>query len=189
MTDDFLKVPDEAGMRRADRRITQAGVTALVVFGLVGVAAWHLLPQLFEIPAETADQLAFALKAALVPLICLAVAILMVSNGRRYSPEDIGGSAAGPPSPRVAVQAAFLQNTLEQAALATGSYLIFAVALSGPWLTLIPISAGMFMTGRALFFLGYRRGVEGRAYGMTLTMMPSLLLLVFALAAILLGWL
>jgi Flp pilus assembly protein TadB len=103
------------------------------------------------------------------------VAILLVSTARRFSAEDIGGQAAGPPSDRLAIKAAFLQNTLEQTVLAGGFYLALAAVAGGPWLALIPVAAILFVVGRVLFFLRYHRGARGRSLGMALTMMPSAL--------------
>jgi hypothetical protein len=94
-------------------------------------------------------------------------------DGATTLQSDIGGSAAGPPSKRIAVQVAFLQNTLEQAVLAVGLYLALATLLAGRWLVLIPVGVFFFVVGRVRFFRGYPVGVEGRALGMTCTMLPT----------------
>src|SRR3546814_6818027 len=62
----------------------------------------------------------------------------MVSRGRFHSAIDNPGSAFAPPSPAIAVQVAFLQNTLEQAVAAVGAHLALATLISGPPLALIP---------------------------------------------------
>jgi len=130
-------------------------------------------------------SIAFAALCWSIPGFVLLVAISMVSTTRRYSPQDIGGQAAGPPSDRLAIKAAFLQNTLEQTVLAAGFYFGLAAIAGGAWMGLLPVAAILFVIGRALFYAGYRRGATGRALGMGLTMMPSVLgyLLIAALAA------
>src|SRR3546814_5279956 len=55
----------------------------------------------------------------------------MVSRGRFHSAIDNPGSAFAPPSPAIAVQVAFLQNTLEQAVAAVGAHLALATLISG----------------------------------------------------------
>jgi hypothetical protein len=119
-------------------------------------------------------------------LVWVVAAVLMVSTIRRFSPLDIGGSAAGPPSERLAIYRAFLQNTLEQAVLATGLYLALAILLEGALLSLIVASVVLFAIGRLLFLRGYARGVRGRALGMTLTMLPTLLGYLLAIVLIVL---
>ncbi len=71
--------------------------------------------------------------------------------------------------------------------LAVGAYLALATRLSGPWLSLIVTAVVLFGVGRLLFFRGYRRdhrGAKGRAFGMTLTMWPTLVGYLLAIALI-----
>lgn len=164
--------PNPADMQRAERKIRFAGTLGLVLFGLVVGVAYFLLPTFASFPAELAERLAFAARASAVVFFCVLVAVGMVASIRRISPQDIGGSAAGPPSEKLAIYVAFLQNTLEQAVLAVGFYFAYASLVAGAWLALIPVSVAFFVIGRVLFLRGYRRGVEGRALGMVLTMTP-----------------
>jgi cation transport ATPase len=142
---------------------------------VTAAAAWAILPRLWSFPEDLPARLAFAAQAGVFVLVWVLVAVGIVSTLRRFSAQDIGGSAAGPPSPRLAIHLAFLQNTLEQAVLAVGMYFALASLLAGPWLSLIVAAVVLFALGRVLFFRGYARGVRGRALGMTLTLMPTLL--------------
>jgi hypothetical protein len=183
--ENFRKPPDKAGMARAERTIRRNSLLALVAVPVAAALGILVLPGIFEFPTDLADRLAFALQANVFVLIWVAAGVLMVSTARMSSPQDIGGSAAGPPSERLAVRLAFLQNTLEQAVLAAGLYVALATLVSGQWLSLIVVGVAFFGAGRVLFLRGYTMGAGGRALGMTLTMMPTLLgyLLVFALVA------
>jgi hypothetical protein len=180
----YRRPPEEIDMVAAERAIrrdtTLATVVALAGYG----TAYWILPTITTLPTAPSERLSFAALCWAVPCFVLLVAILMVSTARRFSPEDIGGQAAGPPSDRLAIKAAFLQNTLEQTVLAAGFYFALAAVAGGPWLSLLPVAATLFILGRVLFYIGYDRGVEGRALGMGLTMMPSVLgyLLVAGLA-------
>lgn len=163
-------VRQEKGIRRG---LSLATLLTLAAFALAFIG----LPHIFTFPEALDARLAFALKAALFIVVVLAAAVGMVSTARRASPEDIGGAAAGPPGPRLALKAAFLQNTLEQSVIATLALFGYAALVSGPWLTLIPAAVLTFIAGRILFYRGYPGGAAARSLGMGLTMMPFLLLL------------
>lgn len=160
-------------MDAQERAIQTAGWITTVLLAAAVMAGYNLLPALIDFPTDLTERLAFAVKACVFPFFWVLVGVTLVSTGRRRSPEDIGGSAAGPPSDKIAIPAAFLQNTLEQAALAAVAYLALAVLLKGPWLSLIVVGVIFFCVGRVLFLKGYRRGARGRALGMTLTMLPA----------------
>jgi uncharacterized membrane protein YecN with MAPEG domain len=171
---EYRAAPEDIDMVRAERSIRRAGLISLSALAAVVPAAYLLLPRKFDFPTALLDRIAFAMQASVVVLLCVVVAIGIVSTLRRFSPQDIGGAAAGPPSDRVAIAVAFLQNTLEQAVIAVGLYLALATLVAGPWLSLIPVGVVFFVVGRVLFLRGYSRGVEGRALGMALTMTPTI---------------
>lgn len=169
-------------MAREQRNIHLSGVAALAVVTATGAAFWIVWPGLFSLPGELAERLAFTLMCALPVWLSVLAAIIMVGLGRRTSPEDIAGAAAGPPSAKLALRLAFLRNTHEQAFIALGAWLALAVLATGPSLALIPAAAALFVAGRVLFLIGYRRRPTGRAFGMQLTMMPTVLLYGLVLA-------
>jgi hypothetical protein len=172
----FDSPPDAIDMRAAERAIRRAGMVALVAFGLASGLAVLLLPMAVTLPTALPERIAFALQASFFVLLWVVAGFLLVSTTRRVSPEDIGGAAAGPPSPRLRIYVAFLQNTLEQAVIASGAYLAYATLVEGPWLAPIVAAVALFWLGRLLFLRGYHRGVRGRALGMTLTGVPTILL-------------
>ena len=172
----YRRPPEEIDMVAAERAIRRDTTLAMIIALTGFLAAYWIVPQMImRIPTVTSDRLAFAATCWAVPCFVLLIAITMVSTARRFSPADIGGQAARPPSDRLAIKAAFLQNTLEQTVLAGGFYFALAAVAGGPWLALLPVAALLFIVGRVLFYRGYDRGVEGRSLGMTLTMMPSVL--------------
>lgn len=170
---EFKRPPEEIDMAAEEWAIRRDTSIALALTLGAFFGAYRYLPEFLELPEETAEALAMAALAWAVPAFVLMVAILMVSTGRRFSAADIGGQAAGPPSEKLAVKAAFLQNTLEQAVIAAGFFFALAAVAGGAWLALLPVSAAFFLVGMALFYLGYERGAKGRSLGMSLTMLPS----------------
>lgn len=171
----YLNDPDDIDMEAEEWAIRIAGLKSMVLLVVAVPGAYYGFPHVVDFPTELVDRLGFAVVASVFVLIWVVVGVLLVSTTRRGSPEDIGGSAAGPPSQKLAIYAAFLQNTLEQAVIAVGVYLAVAVVVSGPWLSLILVGVIFFGVGRVLFLAGYQRGAQGRALGMTLTMLPTLL--------------
>ncbi len=150
------------------------GLGVLVCF--VGLLAGYLLlPRYFDFPEALTDRFVFWARLQVFLLIWVALGVGAVSRGRRRSAQDIRGSAYGPPSPHLAIRIAFLQNTLEQAVLASGVYLALITVLAGPALSLLASAAVLFGVGRVMFFLGYKKGAPGRGFGFVLTALPTLL--------------
>ena len=136
------------------RSALAVGLTAAVV-----ALAWLWLPpSLLGASAgmATADRLAYALKADLLVFLWLGGCLRTVASIRYRSDADRPGAAYGPPSARLAVPAAVLQNSLEQTVLAVGAHLILATVLQGEEMILLPV-------------LVYAKGAGARAFGMALT--------------------
>jgi uncharacterized membrane protein YecN with MAPEG domain len=184
----YRESPEQIDMVRAERSIRVASVVSLLALAGAVPIGYFLLPMIFAFPEALPERLAFAAQASVFVLLCVVIAVGMVSTGRRFSPADIGGSAARPPSEHIAIYIAFLQNTLEQAVIAVGLYFALATLVSGPWLALIPVCVLFFLVGRVLFLRGYSRGVEGRALGMTLTMTPTVLGYLLVLVLLFARW-
>lgn len=154
-------------------QIRKAAVQSTALCIVAMVAGYALLPNLFQFPETIADRLAFAVQADIFVLVWVLFGVGLVSRGRRHSPADINGALSGPPGPRIAVEAAFLQNTLEQAVLAVGLHLALATLLPRNALSLIVVSVVLFGLGRATFLHGYQKGAGGRAFGMITTTLPT----------------
>lgn len=118
------------------RRVLRNAATAAVLCGAVSVGACYALSRLFAPPQSLAKRLAFALQADVFAVIWLIVGARLVSSGRYHSVVDNCGSAFSPPSPRIGIDVAILQNTPEQAVMAVGVNLALASLLTGPALFL-----------------------------------------------------
>lgn len=159
-------------------------IGALVVAILaLSAAAWvdrgETVPSLM-------DRLRFALRADLLVVGWLAAAIANVARLRFFSEQDIAGSSAAGGSDEVRDAGAILQNTLEQVVLALAAHLIVAATFSRPQALLVAL-ASLFALGRLLFWVEYKRGAAGRAFGFALTFYPSVLGLLASAAAIAFG--
>ena len=156
------------------RRIRRAALWSLPFCTLAFAGGYFILTRAFSFPVPLADRIAFVLQADVLVALWVVIALAMVSHGKRHSVADIAGAAYAPPSPRIAVQIAFLQNTLEQAFTAVAAHLALATLLSGPALALIVIAVFLFAVGRVTFIAGYRHEAGGRAFGMITTALPTI---------------
>lgn len=165
--------PDEVDLPVEQRKILWRSAGAFVFCIAVLGGAYIILPAYFRFPVGLPERLAFVLQADLFVFLWIVLGIRMVAKGRFHSAADNRGSAYAPPSPKLAVRVAFLQNTLEQAVTAIGAHLALATLLSGPVLALIPAAVVLFAVGRVTFLLGYPKGAGGRAFGIATTAIPT----------------
>ncbi|GJD30130.1 hypothetical protein PMNALOAF_1374 [Methylobacterium adhaesivum] len=177
-------MPGDDAFRQAQRRVALA-----MALGLTVTMGWLALAVALDAghPAQPlAERLQAALRADLFVVGWLAAAIADVARRRFFSRDDIAGSAAGAASRAVREAAAILQNTAEQVVLAVPVHLALATVMARPTVALAALAA-LFGAGRALFWLGYRRGPGGRALGFALTFYPTVAALGLAAAMLVLG--
>ena len=166
--------------RQEQRGVAWAMASALVLtIGIMGVAL--MMDHGAAVPFVS--RLQFAIRVDLLVVAWLAAGIANVARLRFFSESDIAGSGGGPGSDKVRVAGAILQNTFEQASLAVAAHLIVAASFDRSN-ALIAALAGLFAVGRLLFWLGYRHGAKGRAFGFALTFYPSVLALLASAAVI-----
>lgn len=175
----------DAALRREQQRILRSSAAAFVVCAAVCGAAIIFLPRLVQLPAPDLESRLTAWAGANLLLVAwVMTGIGMVSSGRRRSADDIRGSAYAPPSPKIAVAAAFLQNTLEQAFVAVLAQFALVMLLPSVAMSLMAASVLLFSIGRITFLAGYPGGAGSRAFGMALTALPSLLAFALGLGAL-----
>lgn len=157
------------------RRIYQGAAAAFAVSAGAFAVSYWLIRHFVDLPStDLRMQLSWWAASCLVLVLWVMAGVGMVSTGRRRSQVDIGGSAFAPPSPAIAVPAAFLQNTLEQAFIGVFTQLALVLVLEGAALPLLVACVVLFSVGRVRFLAGYPNGAGARAFGMALTAMPSL---------------
>lgn len=149
----------------------QAALSFLFCAPVLATAVW-LLPQQFKFPAEVGERLAFAGRASLFIMLWVLIGVGTIARLRRKSAHDIAGSAYGPPSERLGVPLAYLQNTLEHAVLAAFAALALATVEGEAPLAFIVGIVVLFAIGRITFLRGYAHGAPGRAFGMVTTAIP-----------------
>ena len=173
-----------ADLQSERRKIRIAAFWSFVLTAHSLVFGYILLPGYIDLPEQMLGRLVFVLRVDVFVLLWVLFGVGLVSRARRHSAADINAALTGPPSPRIAVQAAFLQNTLEQAILAIGAHLALATLLQREAMSLIVVAVALFAVGRVAFLWGYRGGAGDRAFGMVTTTLPTLLGYVVAVALI-----
>ena len=172
------------------KAIAVRSALAIVLTAAAVATAWLWLPTsvLGAAPGmATADRLAYALKADLPVFLWLGGCLRTVASIRFRSDADRPGAAYGAPSPKLAVPAAVLQNSLEQTVLAVGAHLVLATVLRGEEMVVLPVLVALYLVGRVLFALGYARGAPARAFGMALTGASTIGAFAIALVLLALG--
>lgn len=156
------------------QKIRCAAFLAVPFCAAVLAVSYFMLPHYISLPTALVERIAFTIRADVFVVLWVFLSAGMVAHTRRHSAADIGAALSGPPSRHLAVQLAFLQNTLEQTVLAVMVHLALATQLSGPLLTLIIGAVLLFGIGRITFLIGYPMGAGGRAFGMITTVLPTL---------------
>jgi hypothetical protein len=119
------------------------------------------------------ERLLIAAKTDLIVVLWLAIAISDVARRRFFSPLDIMGSSEATGSRQIRNASAFLQNTLEQVAVAVPAHFALAAFYPGSP-AIVPALGGLFSLGRLLFWIGYPRGPVARAFGFAISFYPSI---------------
>ncbi|WP_225011138.1 MAPEG family protein [Novosphingobium percolationis] len=172
-------------LKAKQKEIRKQSLLAFLLCAAISVACVLFLPKLITFPSETSARLAFAIQTSFVHFAIVLLAVRLVSSGRYRSAADIDGAAKAPPSPALAVKAAFLQNTLEQAFLGVGAHLLLASVTGGRRLGLLVASPILFAVGRRSFYRCYPGGAGARAFGMATTALASLACYLVAFAMLL----
>lgn len=165
---------------RRGRRLIASSIwwTALPVF--VGVPLLHLYVVSPPAVETMADRLALAARCSVIAVVPYFLVIMRIMRLRFWSGSHDPLTHAE--SPTLKIEARVLQNHLEQ--LVAFALMLFGLSttLGREHLQLLPISTGVFVVARVIYWRGYhRQATLGRAPGVQLTlflMLPMLLLTV-----------
>jgi hypothetical protein len=153
----------------AEQRHVIVGMIAGFICALVALTLGLTGYGLRAMPAELSDRLRMFAATGLLVSLPLFVAIARLAKHRFFTPADIGGDGLSQGTESARVLQAVLQNTLEQSFLAVLAYFAWAIFAPITFGTLPILASIMFIIGRILFFLGYKKGAGSRAFGFTLT--------------------
>ncbi|XP_033645741.1 transmembrane protein 79-like [Asterias rubens] len=165
-------------MTSKDKADLQAEVVRRVfIAGIFLVAMTYILWQydLFDVTFDPTltNRLAFTLRWLVLSLLPTVVGVQLVGN-IRYTNMDTAGvqTTSKHAEELVRLNQRALQNTLEQTSVHVAVTLVLSTHLDPSHLKIIPILICMFVTARAIFYIGYLTVGDhfGRAFGYALTM-------------------
>jgi hypothetical protein len=168
------------------REQRKAGMAAIAVSALVGLALWFAVDRLLP-PLAGMDGLAarmpVALKCcALAALFCLFGGVEAVAHERLQSAAF--DPLAGHETTRLRVNKQYLQNTLEQFVLfAVGLFGLAAYSDSGGEMRAVIATTVVWIAFRFAFWIGYHRSAAMRGMGAP-GMAVSLLMLLYVSARV-----
>jgi len=153
--------------------------------GLLVLLVWlQLAPTLLgAFPRPKGDpmsRLAYAINWLVASGSTLLIGVWAASR-RGFLAEAIDGTRT-PSSHSLEINLRYNQNTLEQIVLAAIAWCSLSLDLPLDQMYLIPAMAFAFVVGRATFWIGYLVHPMGRAFGMVVTILPTICAYVW------LGW-
>jgi hypothetical protein len=158
---------------RRKQLIGIAGAVPAFIMVLLTLDHARDLFQFVALPSDDlSSRLAFAVRWMLLPGICLLLGVI-IAGRRGFVPDAIDGTR-NPASRSLEINLRYNQNTLEQTVLACIAWAGLAIRLPTAHLLLIPAMAALFIVGRGTFWAGYLFHPMGRAFGMVLTVVPTL---------------
>ena len=158
--------------RRKQGVVIGLGLLAMGAVAVVGHGATTWCADLVPPADDLATRLAFAARWLLAPGCALLVGV--AAAGRRGFHADAIDGTRSPANHGLEIGLRYNLNTLEQTVLAAIAWLGLAVTVPHATLAFIPAMAGLFVVGRATFWIGYLLLPTARAFGMVMTVLPTI---------------
>lgn len=157
-----------------DQRTVALGmVSAFIASVLIVVGAIFINVSFVENNSLDA-RFQFAAPFLLLSAIPQVLGIVSIASYRFFNQNVIDGS--NPESDQsLQLKRAYLQNTTEQTLLAWPIYGVLTIVLPLDWIILVAVLPVWFVICRALFSMGYKRGVGARSFGFAGTFYATLI--------------
>jgi hypothetical protein len=162
----------------AKQALVLMGMIAAVVVLLLVWARLPQLPLLLPVGDDTASRIAFVAHWLLLPGLALFAGVVGLASRRFFVADAMDGTRT-PESRSLEINLRYNQNTLEQVVLAAIAWMGLALQLPHDRLSLVPALAILFLTARAMFWIGYLIAPWARAFGFGLTFYPTAFALVW----------
>ena len=160
------------------QQIVFRGIISAFIFSLTFVLIGYFVIALPLPLFNTAEsRLIFTLRCQIFPVLMLFAGIVAVGNGRFSSPAI--NPLANAESEAMRINLRYLSNTLEQFVLFFADSLILSTFLDTYSIKLIPILATLFVFGRIAFWIGYLKDPIERAFGLGVTLYPTIAILIY----------
>jgi hypothetical protein len=145
---------------------------ALLALLLWFYAARLLFANVGRVEDNYASRLAYSVRWLVLPGFTLLIGVWAAAR-RGFLPDAIDGTRT-PSSYSLEINLRYNQNTVEQVLLAAIAWMGLVLFLPRERLYLIPAMAVSFVVGRTTFWIGYLIHPMGRAFGMVITIIPTI---------------
>lgn len=172
--------------QRSDDRTVKMGMLlgflgTIVVF----ISFYSFLPQVAE-EVSLVERLKLGIMCLVFPVTLFFLMIVRVGSQR------FGNLSADPTkceanTEGMKVDLRVLSNTHEQLMIFAINILALSVLIPYQFLSLLPIYSGVFVAGRVIFWVGYRRNVLWRAPGFAMSTLPAVIGVGYSCVAVLLA--
>jgi hypothetical protein len=152
----------------------QAAIALVLSLGFI-LGAYNGLPWSAPELPTVGERLAFGIRCEVFASLMLLAGVVELGNRRFRTPTLVHGEA--PSTGAGAVDAHYLQNTLEQFVLAAVAHLGLLATKAPQAPRLVPILVGWWVIARASFWIGYRHDPMHRAFGFAATFYPTVAVL------------
>jgi hypothetical protein len=158
--------------RQKQRRGVIGALCGLACVMVVLANAQWLFPPTWLPADEPVARLIFAVKWLLLPGWCLLIGVQGAAR-RGFFPDAIDGTRT-PTIHSLEINLRYNQNTVEQIILAAIAWIGLSIVVPIERLVLIPAMAILFGIGRIAFWIGYIVTPIDRAFGMVVTVLPTI---------------
>ncbi|WP_083003501.1 MAPEG family protein [Halomonas sp. GT] len=172
--------------QRSDDRTVKMGMLlgflgTIVVF----ISFYSFLPQVAE-EVSLVERLKLGIMCLVFPVTLFFLMIVRVGSQR------FGNLSADPTkceanTEGMKVDLRVLSNTHEQLMIFAINILALSALMPYQFLSLLPIYSGVFVAGRVMFWVGYRRNVLWRAPGFAMSTLPAVIGVGYSCVAVLLA--
>ena len=166
-------ITEPRSFRRKQAIVVALSLAAALVVACVGASAATLFATLVPTADDLPTRLAFAARCLVAPGLMLLAGIANV--GRRGFHADAIDGTRTPANHGLEIGLRYNLNTLEQCVLVLIAWPALAASVSHVQLAYLPALACLFVAGRVTFWVGYLLVPTGRAFGMTMTVLPTVI--------------
>ena len=165
-----------------NRRFVNVGlITGIILMFLTFAMGMYVLPagKASNFPSEL-EKLVYTIKWQSLSVLMLLFGIQRVAEKRRSTTaiDPVHGKSED----LLFVETRYVQNTVEQLILSLTGQVVLSLYVSAAVLTRsIPTLVALFVTGRVLFYIGYKLDPLKRALGFAMTFIPSVLVHMYCL--------
>jgi len=184
----LMAASKEEQLASVQSHIRGAVITATSLALIASTISYVYIPWNLPSMPLTSDRLVFTLQWNALSVGFILLLVMHIGNTRFFTSQSNPFSMVD--LDRVDIHCRVLNNSVEQFLVSFVLQLVFTTWISKEQMKIIPIIVILFVVGRILFWRGYLNpayGYTNRAYGLPLTVFPSVAMLGYCTYRLVLG--